>query len=248
MSEQLYPRMDPAAGVAARRIPDARSDLDLVAAVLTGDASAFEAIMRRYNRLMFRTARGIVNDDADAQDVVQEAYLRAFASMQTYRGEAALSTWVARIAINGALSLQRKQSRLVQLDETEAPLDAEHLAEDPMAELPSDTSSPETPASQAQAREFLQRAIDQLPALYRSLFMLRAVQEMTVEETASALQVSPDVVKTRYLRVRSMLRNLLGADVGRVATELYAFAGGRCDAVVASVLAELRARGLIRPH
>jgi RNA polymerase sigma-70 factor (ECF subfamily) len=204
--------------------------------------------MRRHNRLMFRTARGIVSDDADAQDVVQEAYLRAFTAMPGYRGDAALSTWLARIAINVALSLHRKQGRLVQLDEAQEANDAEPLAEDPMADLPSDHASPETQAAQAQVRLLLQRAIDDLPPLYRSVFMLRAVQEMSVDEAASALQVSADVVKTRYLRARAMLRHALRVDVGPEATQLYAFAGERCDEVVATVLAALHARGLLRPH
>ncbi len=248
MKEQTYPVKNNAARLAEPPVSDARSDLDLVAAVLSGDASAFESIMRRHNRLMFRTARGIVNDDNDAQDVVQEAYLRAFAAMRSYRGEAALSTWLARIAINEALSLQRKKGRLAP-HESQVPSDTQHLAEEAtMAELSSDTPSPENQAAQAQLRVLLQRAIDQLPPLYRSVFMLRAVQEMSVEETASALQVSPDVVKTRYLRARSMLRNQLHADVGPEATQLYAFSGERCDAVVASVLAELHARGLVRAH
>ncbi len=237
------------AAAAAVHITESRSDHELVAAVMTGDASAFEAIMRRHNRLMFRTARGIVTDDADAQDVVQEAYLRAFTAMRSYRGDAALSTWLARIAINVALSLHRKQGRLVQLDEAQEAIDAEQVAEDPMADLPSDhVASPETQAAQAQVRQLLQRAIDELPPLYRSVFMLRAVQEMSVEESASALQVSPDVVKTRYLRARAKLRQRLQADVGPEATQLYAFAGDRCDEVVATVLAQLHARGLIRPH
>lgn len=248
MSEHASSHPAQHAAPAVLRLPDARSDLDLVAAVLTGDASAFEAIMRRHNRLMFRTARGIVSDDADAQDVVQEAYLRAFTAMPGYRGDAALSTWLARIAINVALSLHRKQGRLVQLDEAREANDAEPLAEDPMADLPSDHASPETQAAQAQVRLLLQRAIDDLPPLYRSVFMLRAVQEMSVEETASALQVSADVVKTRYLRARAMLRQALRVDVGPEATQLYAFAGERCDEVVATVLAALHARGLIRPH
>ena len=249
MSEQAPFIPAPAAVPAGVRTSEARSDHALVAAVKAGDASAFEAVMRRHNRLMFRTARAIVTDDADAQDVVQEAYLRAFTAMQTYRGDAALSTWLARIAINVALSLQRRKGRLVQLDEAQEAIDAGQEAEDPMADLPSDHASPETRAAQAQVRQLLQRAIDELPPLYRSVFMLRAVQEMSVEETASALQVSADVVKTRYLRARAMLRDTLRADVGAAeATQLYAFAGERCDEVVAAVLAQLHARGLIRPH
>ena len=256
MPDTLLEPMDtPAvAHAAASAAVDARPDLALAHAVLAGDAGAFEAIMRRHNRLMFRTARGIVDNDVDAQDVVQEAYLRAFTAMHAYRGDAALGTWLARIAINVALSVMRKKGRLVAFAQDFAPaedwdnaLDTDH-PEHAMAERPSDTASPETRAAQAQLRELLQRAIDQLPPIYRSVFMLRAVEELSIEETAHTLQVSADVVKTRYLRARHLLRGLLDADAGHELGALYAFAGERCDAVVAAVLAQLRARGLIRPH
>jgi RNA polymerase sigma factor (sigma-70 family) len=232
---------------AERSTPDNRIDADLVRSVLSGDASAFEAIMRRHNRLMFRTARGIVRDDAEAQDVVQEAFLRAFTAIAAWRSEAALSTWLARIAINVALGVQRKKGRWVELDVQPDEL-AGSEREDDMNEAPLHSAGPEDQALQAQMRRLLEDAIDQLPPIYRSVFMLRAVEEMSVEETADALAVSRDVVKTRYLRARTMLREQLGAQIGGQTNELYAFAGSRCDAVVAAVLAQLHARGLIRPH
>lgn len=234
---------------ASLRPADARADNQLVLAVLAGDASAFEAIMRRHNRLMFRTARGIVDDDAEAQDVVQEAYLRAFTSMAAYRGEAALSTWLARIAIHQAISAQRKKGRLLQLEETPQHRHGEADPEDAMStHEPAETLTPEGHALQQQTRALLERAIAQLPPIYRSVFMLRAVEELSVDETANALAVSSEVVKTRFLRAKAMLRDLLKAEVDIPPRELYAFAGERCDAVVGHVLAELQARGLIRPH
>jgi len=238
------------------RPTDARGDAQLVLAVLAGDASAFEAIMRRHNRLMFRTARSLVDDDAEAQDVVQESYLRAFTAMAAYRGEAALSTWLVRIAIHQAISAQRRKGRLVLLHEPQprdgAASDAESDAENAMS-IPESSASaqPETPEArtlQAQTRLLLERAIGQLPPIYRSVFMLRAVEELSVDDTAAALAVSQEVVKTRFLRARAMLRELLQADIHLPPREVYAFAGERCDEVVGSVLAALQARGLIRPH
>lgn len=226
---------------------DARTDADLVRALLSGDASAFEAIMRRHNRLMFRTARGIVRDDAEAQDVVQEAYLRAFTAIAAWRSDAALSTWLARIAINVALGVLRKKGRWVTLDATPEET-SDPQREDAMHDTPSAAAGPEDEALKAQTRRLLEAAIDQLPPLYRSVFMLRAVEELSVEETADALAVSRDVVKTRYLRARAMLRDSLGVQMGEGARHLHAFAGARCDAVVSAVLGELQARGFIRPH
>jgi RNA polymerase sigma-70 factor (ECF subfamily) len=230
---------------AAVPMTDSRTDGDLVQSLLRGDASAFEAIMRRHNRLMFRTARGIVGDDAEAQDVVQEAYLRAFTAIAAWRGEAALSTWLARIAINVALSVQRRKGRWIEMRDPE---EGAGSGGEPLHGLHAHSpASPEQQTEQAQMRRLLEQAINRLPPIYRSVFMLRAVEEMSVEDTADALAVSADVVKTRFLRARAMLREQLGAELAPT-QGLYAFAGHRCDAVVAAVLAQLHARGLIRPH
>ena len=223
-----------------------QTDAELVARAGRGEAMAFVAIMRRYNRLLFRSARGVVGDDADAQDVVQETYLRAFTRLPSFRGDAGLGTWLARIAINVALDVQRKRGRAVPIDDTQD-TGAEPATEHTMAFNAPAADSPDTAAERSQVRELLQRAIEGLPDIYRSVFILRAVEEMSVDETAFCLQVSDAVVKTRYLRARSMLRDALGAQVEAHAQQVFAFAGARCDAVVAHVLAELRRQGRIRP-
>jgi RNA polymerase sigma-70 factor (ECF subfamily) len=219
----------------------------LVGAACEGDAAAFEAIMRRHNRLLFRTARGIAADDAEAQDAVQDAWLRAFTRLASFRGEARLATWLARIAINAALDARRKRGEIVAL---EAARDEDDDAANP-AELTMSTAESDTPdgaAERRELRELLQSAIESLPPIYRSVFMLRAVEEMSVDETAYCLRVSDAVVKTRYLRSRALLRDALAGELERHAPRAFAFAGARCDAVVAHVLAELDRRGLIRRH
>lgn len=226
---------------------DGRPDADLVAGARNGDASAFEIIMRRNNRLLFRAARGVVPDDAEAQDVVQETYLRAFVSLDSFRGDAALSTWLVRIAINVAMSAQRKRGRLIQMEDSEEQA-AEPSQENLMSLRTADSESPDAMAERGQMREILQAAIERLPAIYRSVFILRAIEDMSVEETAFCLDVSSDVVKTRFLRARTMLRANLAAQATPYLHATFAFAGPRCDAVVNHVLAELNLRGLIRPH
>lgn len=222
------------------------SDVELVARAGIGESAAFETIMRRYNRLLFRSARGVVSDDAEAQDVVQEAYLRAFSSLKSFRGDCELGTWLARIAIHIALDVQRKHSRSVPIDGT-LEFGVEPAMEHMMAFKAPATANPDTQVERSQVRALLQQAIDSLPPMYRCVFILRAVQEMSVGEAAACLDVSEDVVKTRYLRARSMLRDALGARIEAHAHDVYAFAGTRCDAVVAQVLAQLQRLGRIRP-
>ena len=222
------------------------TDMELVARALRGEQAAFEAIMRRHNRLLFRCARSVVADDAEAQDIVQEAYLRAFAALHAYRADAALGTWLARIAINAALDAQRRRDRsvpLVDMQDPEAEPDMEHTTafNAPGRDLP------DALAERGEMRALLQRAIDSLPVIYRSVFILRAVEELSVAETAACLQLSDDLVKTRYLRARALLRDALGAQVEAHAQQVLAFAGAQCDAVVAHVLDALRHRGLIHP-
>ncbi len=210
-----------------------------------GEAHAFEDIMRRYNRLLFRSARGIASDDAQAQDVVQEAYLQAFLHLHDFRGESELGTWLVRITIRVALQALRRKGQLVQLEDG---WDSGDLtcAE---SNMPNQFVSPEPPDSAAERgelRALLQSAIENLPVIYRSVFMLRAVENMPVDEVADCLGVNPDVVKTRFLRARAMLRDSLADQFQANAPSTFAFAGARCDAVVAHVMARLREQGLVR--
>ena len=224
-----------------------QTDVQLALSAAAGDPGAFETIVRRHNRLLFRTARGVVTDDAEAQDVVQETYLRAFTNLRAYRGDAGLGTWLARIAINVALTSQRKKGRLVQLERS----DDDDTPAEPEAAMPfsqNDNDRPDDQAQRKQMRELLQTCIGDLPPIYRSVFILRAVEELSVDETAFCLGVSADVVKTRFLRARAMLRERIAARVEGGAQEVFAFAGARCDAVLAHVMTELARRGLLRPH
>ncbi len=230
----------------ARVAVHVESDVQLALSAAGGNAMAFETIVRRHNRLLFRTARGVVPDDAEAQDVVQETYLRAFTNLQAYRGDSALGTWLARIAINIALSSQRKKGRFVQFEDLVPTVGAAD-PEEAMPQSP-DIEGPDASAERQEVRVMLQASIEELPAIYRSVFILRAVEDLSVEETAICLGVSDDVVKTRFLRARAMLREKLGQRIEHRAPETFAFAGARCDAVVAHVMAELVQRGLVRLH
>ncbi len=224
----------------------AATDAGVIGRALQGDQAAFETIMRRHNRLLFRTARGVVPDDAEAQDVVQETYLRAFTRLQEFQGQASLGTWLARIAINVALDMLRKSGRSVPLDFTQD-VNQEPMPEHRMSFSAPHNVSPEAALAQGELRHLLQSAVESLPPIYRSVFILRAVQEMSVDETAFCLQVSDAVVKTRYLRARAMLRDALGAQIEAHAESAFPFAGQRCEQVVRSVVAELHQRQLIVP-
>lgn len=233
--------------ISPRAALNAETDVELALSAAGGSAMAFETIVRRNNRLLFRTARSVVGDDAEAQDVVQETYLRAFTNLHSYRGESSLGTWLARIAINVAVSAQRKKGRLVQLQESSEAADPARLEPD-MPLYTSDAQAPDAMAERSEARALLQTSIEDLPVIYRSVFMLRAVEDLSVEEAAFCLGVSEDVVKTRFLRARAMLRESLAAKVEACAHETFAFAGARCDAVLANVMAQLLQRGLVRLH
>jgi RNA polymerase sigma-70 factor (ECF subfamily) len=221
----------------------------LLAQLRAGQAGAYERLMRRYNRRLFRAARGIVADDAEAQDAVQEGYLRAFVALQGFRGESSLGTWLTRIVINQALSQQRKLGRIVLWgaapEEEEDP--AMPSREDPESAIPG-SESPEQALLQRQLREQLQHALDGLPPIYRSVVMLRAVEGLSVQECADCLSVSPEVVKTRYLRARALLRESLAPTPLHELPRAHDFQAQRCDDLVAAVLARMRALGLIRDH
>ena len=225
---------------------NAETDVELALSAASGNATAFETIVRRNNRLLFRTARGVVPDDAEAQDVVQETYLRAFTNLRSYRGEATLATWLARIAINVAVSSQRKKGRLVQLQES-GNTDDEPV-ENAMPLQTQDEEAPDAAAERKEMSVLLQASIEDLPVIYRSVFILRAVQDLSVEETAFCLSVSEEVVKTRFLRARAMLRDRLASRVEVCAQDTFSFAGERCDAVLAHVMAQLLDQGLVRLH
>jgi len=223
--------------LAARVVDVARlPESELVDLARARDPRALEAIMRRHNRTLFRTARAILRDDAEAEDAVQEAYLRAFAAIGDFRGDSRLGTWLVRIAANEALMRRRAAARKAGV----VPIGAERAAaieEEPMAE----DSGPEQDAQRAELRRLLERRIDALPDDYRAVFVLRALEELSVEETAAALGIPEATVRTRHFRARALLRESLAQEIDRNLDAAFSFAGNRCDRLVANVLRRLAA-------
>lgn len=214
------------------------SDEALVALITSGESAAFEPLLRRYNRLLFRTARSIVQDDADAEDVLQSAYLRAFSTLLTFRGESRLSTWLVRIVMNEALARVRKTQRRAEIIHLEAQMDDDQIdaqADDSATRF----EEPQAAAMRTQTRRLLERKIDELPESFRTVFMLREVEEMTVEEASEALGVPEATVRTRHFRSRSMLRESLSREVDFALEEAFGFDGERCNRIVASVMSRL---------
>ncbi|GCB05227.1 RNA polymerase sigma factor [Ralstonia sp. SET104] len=218
------------------------TETELVSRAAQGDEAAFEAIMRRHNRLLFRTARSILKSDLDAEEALQEAYLRAWRALEGFRSDAKLSTWLVRIVANEALGrLRRKVAQVIPLDAAMNSIEPEiqsSLTDDP-------DYRPENLVMRAQMRKLLEARIDMLPETFRAVFMLRAVEEMSVEEVSQALDIPEATVRTRFFRARSMLREGLASQVDVALNDAFAFAGARCDRIVAGVLARANAEGLV---
>jgi RNA polymerase sigma-70 factor (ECF subfamily) len=208
-------------------------DAELVRRVAGGESAAFEPLMRRHNRTLFRTARAILRDDAEAEDTLQEAYLQAYAAIGSFRGEAKVSTWFARIVANEALSRLRKLARRAQIVPLQSQSGLEELKEIPDMNI---DQTPERSAQRAQMRRLLEAQIDALPDDYRVVFVLRAVEEMSVEEAAAVLRIPQATVRSRFFRARSLLREGLAAKIDLACEDAFAFAGERCDRIVASVM------------
>lgn len=214
----------------------------LLAQLAAGNLLAFEQLMRTHNRRLFRVARSILHTDGDAEDAVQEAYLRAFLALKSYQGTAQLSTWLTRIVINEALGKKRQQAAAGQrLDGDTAFAMNDNHALDAIELMLSET--PEDLAMREELRRLLETRIDHLPDDYRTVFMLRAVEELSVEETSQCLEISPALVKTRLFRARQMLRLALQRDVKAGLQDSFAFEGGRCDRMVNIVLQAIRHGG-----
>ena len=215
-------------------------DIATSAGIAEGDPRTLERVMRSHNRMLFRIARSILDDDAEAEDALQEAYLAAFRNVGSFHGNSKMSTWLARIVINEALGRRRKRQRagvivpFAPRDSGEPSEEADSMA-DPTAE------PPDAAALRGELRRLLERRIDELPVQFRTVFILRDVEEMTVEETAECLDIPAATVRTRAFRARALLRESLARDIDFATLRAFEFAGERCDRIVANVLARLRA-------
>jgi RNA polymerase sigma-70 factor (ECF subfamily) len=229
MNEPVQTEVEAGVAVSAPAILDAAlPDAVVVERVLTGDSALFELIMRRYNRLLFRLARGILRDDDEARDVVQSAYVRAYYHLEQFRGPDGFKAWLARIAVNEALARVRRTPSLSDVEQ--------HVLTLPdVAEL-----GPENAASGRDLLRILQAAIDRLPEEFRQVFMLRGVEQLSIAETAEVLDIKQATVKTRFHRARRMLQEMLHRELDDVVHDTFPLGGQRCDAIVGHVLARIR--------
>jgi RNA polymerase sigma-70 factor (ECF subfamily) len=207
----------------------ALSDEEVVVLVAAGQSDLFEVIMRRYNQRLYRVTRSILGEDNEAEDAVQEAYLSAYAHLGQFAGQAQFSTWLTRIAINEALARRRQRVRGPELDFKE---------EDDAMESVSDRN-PEDEASRREMRRMLEAAIDELPDIYRIVFVMRELEQMSTAETASALEIAEEATKVRLHRAKGLLRDAMSTRMQVSFAEAYPFLGPRCDRIVGAVMKAL---------
>ena len=210
----------------------ALSDEQVVGQILAGQTALFEVLMRRHNERLYRAARAIVRDDSEAEDVMQQAYVNAYAHLRQFIGRSTFATWLTRIAVNEAIARARQRGRYQPLGDDDRPtLRA-------VVSIASHTD-PERETFGREMRAILEDAVDALPDGHREAFMLRQIEGLSTAETAACLDVSEDVVKTRLSRARAALRQDLFSRLGAAAPTSFTFERPRCDRVVAAVLARI---------
>ncbi|MBV6273703.1 RNA polymerase sigma factor [Alcaligenaceae bacterium CGII-47] len=219
---------------------------ELVVRVAAGDARAFEVLMRRYNRRLYRTARSILKDDSEAEDAVQEGYWKAYQAMSGFRADAQLSTWLTRIVINESLGRLRRNKRRAEVIQSTEDLSTE-IKVARMETTANIDERPDQMAWRAEIRTLIEHKLDTLPDAYRTVFMLRAVEGMPAVEVAAALDIPEATVRSRFFRARRIMRDALSDEVAVHTPDAFSFAGLRCDHIVETVLARLE-RERIKNH
>ena len=210
-------------------------DIELVRRALARDEAAIRTIMQANNRRLYRLARGILRNDIEAEDVVQEAYVRAFTHLENFRGDSSLSTWLSRITMNEALGRLRRQRPAVEIDTLPQGVLEAQIIQFPLAA----SDDPEKSMAQREIQAVVEHAIDDLPEAFRLVFITRVIEGMNVEETAEILSLKPETVKTRLHRARTMLRDNVEKKIGPVVMEAFPFAGKRCERLTDAVLKRL---------
>jgi RNA polymerase sigma-70 factor (ECF subfamily) len=214
----------------------ATSDTELVHRARGRDEAAIRSIMQSNNRRLYRLARGILRNDGEAEDVVQETYVRAFTHLDSFRGDSSLATWLARIALNEALGRLRRQRPGVEWTSLPPGVLEAQIIQFPLSAPPED---PEKSMAQREIQHVVEHAIDDLPEAFRIVFITRVIEGMNVEETAEILGLKPETVKTRLHRARTMLRDNVEKKIGPVVMQAFPFAGERCERLTDAVLRRL---------
>ena len=214
--------------------PPSLTDEQVIARVLDGEAPLFEILMRRHNQRLFRMARAILRNDAEAEDAVQQAYLSAYQHLAQFAGQSKFATWLTQIALNAALALGRQSSRRAEVDLSD------ELKEGVMSgRLESRVPSPEQVVSGREMAGLVERAVDELPEIYRVVFMMREVQQLSTAEAADCSALSEENVKVRLHRAKTLLRETMVSRMDAAATGIFPFLGERCDRIVAFVMGQL---------
>jgi len=213
------------------------TDDEVVERVLGGDTALFEIIIRRYNQLLYRVSYSILRNDTEAEDVMQDTYVRAYEHLDQFAGKAQFRTWLTRIAVHEALARLQRSKRYQDMNSPDDNFDG-----DVMDHFPASGQSPEQSAASSELRNLLERAIESLPDLYRSVFMLRDVEQMSIEEVARILDLSDSTVKVRLHRARRALRKAVLASTGQQLAGSFPFDAVRCDRIVAGVFQRIGAR------
>ncbi len=214
-------------------LSDDLPDAEVARRIAAGDQPAFEVLMRKHNRRLYRVARAVLRDDAEAEDAVQLAYLHAYEAIDSYRGESRLSTWLTRIVVNESLMRVRKRRRESMVIPLESPSGESDMVM--IENIESSAELPDTAAMRGETRVLIERCIDALPEIFRTVFVLRALEELSVEETAASLDIPEATVRTRFFRARSLLREALAREIDIATGDAFAFDGARCDRIVSAV-------------
>jgi len=237
MTHQRGMRIERTSGAAIRSTPTGElSDIDLVSRVRAGHGDAFEILMRRYNRRLFRVARSVVRNDSDAEDIVQDAYIRAYMKIGDFVGPDGFGAWLTRITFNEALGLLRRERACIKTETLPSP-ESDHIMH--QYAFDSGLPDPRRLAESGELRKILETTIQALPPNFRAVFVLRAVEGLSVAETADSLGIPKETVKTRHHRARRLLQDMISTTYADAMPGLFTFDGERCDRVVAGALARI---------
>jgi RNA polymerase sigma-70 factor, ECF subfamily len=220
---------------AAEQTAPTANDTEQVQRALTGDVGAFRAIMQTRNQRLYRIARSILRNNADAEDAVQEAYVSAFTNLASYRGEGGLKSWLSRIVVNESLGRVRQRHSTIDLTELEQQSQAQII------QFPQSTPNddPERTMAQRQIIHLVEQATDNLPEAFRLVFVARVIEGMSIEETSELLGIKPETVKTRLHHARQLVRDRLESEIGPILTDAFPFAGRRCERLTETVMKRL---------
>jgi RNA polymerase sigma-70 factor (ECF subfamily) len=211
-------------------------DMMLARRIVAGDQHAFELLMRRHNRRLYRLARSTLRNDAEAEDALQDAYLHAYRSMSQFRGDSQLFTWLSRLVLNECFARLRRCARRQNVIPI---VDSPTYVEESNAMTTEHDDAPDEALARTQIRALLERKLDELPELFRTVFVLRSIEQMSVEETAQCLNVAEATVRSRHFRARSMLRESLAQELDLAAHDVFQFGGAQCDRIVTNVLSKI---------